>query len=124
MRNPVTGESYLLLDRPEDAPPPISLGFTPDRAYVPSMPTMLSKVEDRLPEASGARSSDLTDPQGDCRQGSRYSRPDRPIFHQHRKNSSGERDPGAERRFAEIPHDNKHAAGADGADHVRIEQAD
>ncbi|HYI92342.1 MAG TPA: MlaD family protein [Bryobacteraceae bacterium] len=50
VRNPVTGESYLLLDRPEEAPPPIELGFTPDRAYVPSMPTMLSKVEDRLPE--------------------------------------------------------------------------
>lgn len=50
VRNPVTGEAYLLLDRPENAPPPISLGFTPDRAYVPSMPTMLSKVEDRLPE--------------------------------------------------------------------------
>ena len=50
VRNPVTGEAYLLLDRPENAPPPMSLGFTPDRAYVPTMPTMLSKVEDRLPE--------------------------------------------------------------------------
>ena len=48
--NPVTGESYLLLDRPKDAPPPVPLGFTPDRPYVPSMPTMLSKVQDRLPE--------------------------------------------------------------------------
>ena len=71
--------------------------------------------------ASGARSSDPTDPQGDYRQGSRYSRPERPIFHQHRKNSSGEPDPGAERRFAEIPHDNKRTASADRADHVRIE---
>ena len=50
VRNPVTGEAYLLLDRPENAPPPIKLEFAPDRAYVPSMPTMLSKVEDRLPE--------------------------------------------------------------------------
>ena len=50
VRNPVTGEAYLLLDRPENAPPPITLGFAPDKAYVPSMPTMLSKVEDRLPE--------------------------------------------------------------------------
>ena len=48
--NPVTGEAYLLLDRPENPPPPIALGFTPDRAYVPSMPTPLAAVQDRLPE--------------------------------------------------------------------------
>jgi ABC-type transporter Mla subunit MlaD len=48
--NPVTGESYLLLDLLESPPPPISLGFTPNRPYVPSMPSMISKVEDRLPE--------------------------------------------------------------------------
>ena len=48
--NPVTGEAYLLLSLPENPPPPISLGFTPDRPYVPSMPTMLSKVQDRLPQ--------------------------------------------------------------------------
>ena len=39
IRNPVTGESYLLLDLPTDAPPPMALGFTPDRLYVPSMPS-------------------------------------------------------------------------------------
>ena len=50
VRNPVTGEAYLLLDRPDDAPAPMALAFAPTRAYVPSMPTMLSKVEDRLPE--------------------------------------------------------------------------
>lgn len=49
--NPVTGEAYLLLDRrPDNAPPPVALGFTPDRAYVPSVPTVISKVQDRLPE--------------------------------------------------------------------------
>lgn len=47
--NPVTGEAYLLLDVPEKPPPPMSLGFTPDRAYVPSMPTPLATVQDRLP---------------------------------------------------------------------------
>ena len=48
--NPVTGEAYLLLDSPQDPPPAMSLGFTPNRPYVPSMPSMLSKVKDRLPE--------------------------------------------------------------------------
>jgi paraquat-inducible protein B len=48
--NPVTGEAYLLLDSPQKAPPPMSLGFTPARAYVPSMPSPLTAVEDRLPE--------------------------------------------------------------------------
>ena len=47
--NPVTGEAYLLLDVPENPPPPIALGFTPDRPYVPSMPSPLSTVQDRLP---------------------------------------------------------------------------
>jgi phospholipid/cholesterol/gamma-HCH transport system substrate-binding protein/paraquat-inducible protein B len=48
--NPVTGEAYVLLDRPANPPPPIALNFTPNRTYVPSMPTMLSKVQDRLPQ--------------------------------------------------------------------------
>ncbi len=48
--NPVTGEAYLLLDAPENPPPPIALGFTPDRAYIPSMPTPLSAMRDRVPE--------------------------------------------------------------------------
>jgi ABC-type transporter Mla subunit MlaD len=47
--NPVTGDSYLLIDRPQNAPPPVPLGFKPSRPYVPSMPTMMSKVQDRLP---------------------------------------------------------------------------
>jgi len=47
--NPVTGEAYLLLDRPANPPPPIALNFTPLRPYVSSMPTMLSKVQDRVP---------------------------------------------------------------------------
>jgi len=48
--NPVTGEAYLLLDAPEDPPPALDLGFKPDRAYIPSMPTTLSAIRDRVPE--------------------------------------------------------------------------
>ena len=48
--NPVTGEAYLLLDAPENPPAPITLGFTPDRTYIPSMPTPLSAIQDRLAE--------------------------------------------------------------------------
>ena len=47
--NPVTGEAYLLLDVPENPPPPITLGFTPDRVYVPWVPTPLATIQDRLP---------------------------------------------------------------------------
>jgi len=47
--NPVTGEAYLLLDVPEKAPPPMTLGFTPERPYVPWTPTALATVQDRLP---------------------------------------------------------------------------
>lgn len=49
IRNPVTGESYLLLDAPTDAPPPMALSFTPDRLYVPSIPSPLAAVRDQLP---------------------------------------------------------------------------
>ena len=48
--NPVTGEAYLLLDVPADPPPPVALGFTPDRPYVASMPSPLAVIQDRLPE--------------------------------------------------------------------------
>ena len=48
--NPVTGEAYLLLDRPDDPPPPLELGFKPDRAYIPSMPTPMAAFRDRVPE--------------------------------------------------------------------------
>ena len=47
--NPITGEGYLLLDIPKDPPPLPALGFTPSRGYVPSMPSTLSAVQDRLP---------------------------------------------------------------------------
>lgn len=47
--NPVTGEAYLLLDVPQNSPPPIALGFTPNRPYVPSVPSMSATVQDRLP---------------------------------------------------------------------------
>jgi paraquat-inducible protein B len=48
--NPVTGEAYLFLDLPENPPPPMTLGFTPSRPYIPSMPTPMSEIRDRLPE--------------------------------------------------------------------------
>ena len=47
--NPVTGEAYLLLDLPENPPTPMTLAFTPDRPYVPWVPTTLATVQDRLP---------------------------------------------------------------------------
>ncbi len=47
--NPVTGDAYLLLDLPSNPPPPVALGFTPDRPYVASMPSPLAAVQDRLP---------------------------------------------------------------------------
>src|SRR4029450_9448275 len=48
--NPVTGEAYLFLDMPENPPPPMTLGFTPSRPYIPSMPTPIAGLRDRLPE--------------------------------------------------------------------------
>jgi phospholipid/cholesterol/gamma-HCH transport system substrate-binding protein len=49
IENPVTGTGYLLLDVPADPPPPIALGFTPNRPYVASMPSPISEVRDRVP---------------------------------------------------------------------------
>jgi ABC-type transporter Mla subunit MlaD len=49
MGNPMTGEAYLLLDQPQNPPPPMELGFKPNRPYVPSMPSPLGMVQDRLP---------------------------------------------------------------------------
>ena len=49
MGNPITGEAYLLLDQPTNPPPPIELGFKPSRPYIPSMPSVFSTVQDRLP---------------------------------------------------------------------------
>ena len=62
--NPVTGEAYLLLDAPQKPPPPMVLGFTPDRPYVASMPSSLATVQDRLPavlERAEATLRTLTD---------------------------------------------------------------
>jgi len=47
--NPVTGEAYLLLDVPQNPPPQIALGFTPNRPYVPSVPSVSATLQDRLP---------------------------------------------------------------------------
>lgn len=49
MGNPMTGEAYLLLDQPNNPPPPMELGFKPSRPYVPSMPSPFGIVEARLP---------------------------------------------------------------------------
>jgi phospholipid/cholesterol/gamma-HCH transport system substrate-binding protein len=48
--NPVTGDAYLLIDTPANPPPPMELGFVPDRPYIPSMPSALGRVTDQLPE--------------------------------------------------------------------------
>jgi hypothetical protein len=50
MGNPMTGEAYLLLDLPPNPPPPMELEFKPTRTYVPSMPSPLTMVQDRLPK--------------------------------------------------------------------------
>ena len=47
--NPVSGEAYLLLDVLQNPPPPMELGFKPSLPYVPSMPSLSAKVQDRLP---------------------------------------------------------------------------
>jgi hypothetical protein len=48
--NPVTGEAYLLIDLLSNPPPAMALGFKPSRTYVPSMPSPMSALRDRLPE--------------------------------------------------------------------------
>jgi hypothetical protein len=48
--NPVTGDAYLFLDMPENPPAPMTLGFTPSRPYIPSIPTPIAALRDRLPE--------------------------------------------------------------------------
>ena len=57
--NPVTGEAYLLLDVPKNPPPPLALGFTPDRPYVASVPSVIGQVQDRLPEVLDAAQATL-----------------------------------------------------------------
>jgi paraquat-inducible protein B len=49
MGNPITGEAYLLLDQPENPPPPMELAFKPSRPYVPSVPSPFEVAQDRLP---------------------------------------------------------------------------
>ncbi len=49
MGNPITGEAYLLLDQPENPPPPMELGFKPNRPYVPSVPSPFEMAQDRVP---------------------------------------------------------------------------
>ena len=49
MGNLITGEAYLLLDQPQNPPPPLELRFKPSRPYIPSMPSTFASVEDRLP---------------------------------------------------------------------------
>jgi ABC-type transporter Mla subunit MlaD len=49
MGNPISGETYLLLDQPRNPPPSMELAFKPSRPYVPSMPSPLATVQERLP---------------------------------------------------------------------------
>jgi paraquat-inducible protein B len=49
VNNPISGEGYLLLDVPRNPPPKLELGFTPNRPYVPSMPSFSERLQDRLP---------------------------------------------------------------------------
>src|SRR6516164_7807815 len=49
MGNPVTGEAFLVIEKPKVPPPPIELGFSPSRPYIPSMPSMMARVQDQLP---------------------------------------------------------------------------
>jgi len=49
MGNPVTGEAYLVIEKPQVPPPAMELGFTPSRTYIPSMPSTIATVQDRLP---------------------------------------------------------------------------
>lgn len=48
--NPVTGEAYLNIDALSNPPPPMALKFRPSRTYVPSVPSPMSALRDRLPE--------------------------------------------------------------------------
>jgi MlaD protein len=49
MGNPITGEAYLLLDQPENPPPPMELSSKPNRPYVPSVPSPFEMAQDRVP---------------------------------------------------------------------------
>lgn len=49
MGNPITGEAYLLLEQPENPPPPMELAIKPNRPYVPSVPSPFEMAQDRLP---------------------------------------------------------------------------
>jgi ABC-type transporter Mla subunit MlaD len=49
MGNPVTGEAYLVIEKPKVPPPAIELGFKPNRPYIPSLPSMVTTVQERLP---------------------------------------------------------------------------
>jgi ABC-type transporter Mla subunit MlaD len=48
--NPLTGEAYLLLDQPANPPPPMELGFKPNRPYVPSVPSPVTMMQQQLPK--------------------------------------------------------------------------
>jgi paraquat-inducible protein B len=47
--NPVTGEAYLVVEKPKVPPPAMQLGFKPNRPYIPSMPSTLATVQSELP---------------------------------------------------------------------------
>jgi hypothetical protein len=101
----VTGEAYMLIDALENPPPAIALGFTPTRAYIPSMPSPRAAVTDRLPDGARAHGSHAAGAEGDHLQDSEHPRSQRPVFHQRRAHHPGERPARTERRLADVLHD-------------------
>src|SRR6516225_6622978 len=49
MSNPVTGEGDGGIEKPKVSPPVIELGFTPNRPFIPSMPSTMATVQAQLP---------------------------------------------------------------------------
>ena len=119
--NPVTGEAYLLLDVPQNPPPAIALGFTPNRPYVPSMPSMFATVQDRLPAVLDRAEATLqTLREIVARIPDSLDRSDR-FFTNVERIVRESQLPDAERRLAKILYDDK---CADRADQVRDGRVD
>ena len=111
--NPVTGEAYLLLDGPDNPPPPLELGFKPDRRVHPG--DAHADGGDAGSDAGSARTrgSHTAGTQGHRREDSRQPRSERPVLHDRRAHHAGEQSAGAERRFAGVLCDDERAVRAD-----------
>ena len=107
--NPVTGEAYLFLDMPENPPPPMTLGFTPESAVHPVDADADCGAAGPVARSAGARRGDAPGPSGDRRPDARQPRPGRPVLHQRRTHRPRERAAGTQRRLAEVLLDDKRA---------------